>query len=203
MPKRELEPDKKEKLLAAAQKEFATRGYESASLNTILDEAGFSKGSFYWYFEDKTDLAATVLLEEGARSLELLKAMRMPDTVDEFWAELRRNSYERLKALGRDRTRYEAFVRIGNALLSDPVLMKRVRPAFAQGQQVIGAFFERGVAVGALRSDLPLGVLMQLAEAVKASLYKSLYPGDQVPTEEQLAAFTDQLIDLLQRMTRR
>lgn len=203
MPKRELEPEKKETLLAAARKEFAARGYESASLNTILDEAGFSKGSFYWYFEDKADLAATVLQVEGAKSFELLRKMRMPETVDEFWEELRKNSYERLKALDRDHTSYEAFVRIGNALMNDPALMERLRPAFAEGRQLMAAFFERGVALGALRSDLPLGALMQLAEAVKASLYKSLYPGDQVPTEEQLRAFTDQLIDLLQRLTRR
>lgn len=203
MPKRDLEPEKKEKLLAAARKEFAARGYEAASLNAILDEAGFSKGSFYWYFEDKTDLAATLLNDELAKSAELLKAMRMPQTADEFWLELRRNSFERLKVLDHDRVRYEAFIRLGNALLNDAALMERLRPAMLEARKFMGEFFERGVALGALRSDLPIGTFMAIAEAVKSSLYKSLYPGDQVPTEAQLEAFTDLFIDLLQRIARR
>src|SRR5689334_5750559 len=60
-------PEKREALLDAAATEFAAHGYETASLNRILLSAGLSKGSFYYYFEDKADLAAAVLARETAR----------------------------------------------------------------------------------------------------------------------------------------
>ena len=37
------------RLLAAAIQEFGTHGYELASINRILDAAGLSKSSFYYY----------------------------------------------------------------------------------------------------------------------------------------------------------
>jgi AcrR family transcriptional regulator len=60
-----IDPLKKSKLLEAAMKEFAANGYELASINRILDAAELSKGSFYYYFDDKLDLATTVFLVCG------------------------------------------------------------------------------------------------------------------------------------------
>ena len=43
-------------VLAAAEREFATRGFSGGSLNVIAREAGVSKGSLFQYFDDKVDL---------------------------------------------------------------------------------------------------------------------------------------------------
>src|SRR5690349_22874095 len=56
-----LQPEKRERLLESAAKEFATHGYDDASLNQILEKAGVSKGAAYYYFDDKADLFMTVL----------------------------------------------------------------------------------------------------------------------------------------------
>ena len=45
-------------VLSAAESEFAARGFSGGSLNTIVREAGISKGSLFQYFEDKADLYA-------------------------------------------------------------------------------------------------------------------------------------------------
>ena len=45
-----------EALLAASFEEFATRGYDKASLNRILEGAGMSKGQFYYHFKNKEGL---------------------------------------------------------------------------------------------------------------------------------------------------
>jgi hypothetical protein len=110
---------------------------------------------------------------------------------------------ERLKQMQEHRTRYEALLRIINALPKHPDLAKRVMPQFAEGRALIGGFMERGVAIGALRNDLPVGALLALIEAVKMSAYQSLYPGDQVLTEAQLQSFTDLVIDLGRRICSR
>ncbi len=56
-----LEPERRTRLLATAREEFIRNGYEGASLNTIVKEAEISKGSLYYYFEDKADLYLTVI----------------------------------------------------------------------------------------------------------------------------------------------
>jgi AcrR family transcriptional regulator len=45
---------------AAAEAEFAARGFSHGSLNVIAREAGVSKGSLFQYFDDKLDLYAHI-----------------------------------------------------------------------------------------------------------------------------------------------
>src|SRR5262245_32221580 len=82
--------EKRDALLDAATREFATQGYDNASLNRILLAAGFSKGSFYYYFDDKPDLAAAVLEREAARYLNLWGEVQRPSEPAGFWREMER-----------------------------------------------------------------------------------------------------------------
>jgi TetR/AcrR family transcriptional regulator len=51
-----LPEDKKEKIIAASLQEFAAKGYEQASTNTITHDAGISKGLLFHYFGSKKKL---------------------------------------------------------------------------------------------------------------------------------------------------
>ena len=50
---RHLPPDKQERVLTAALAEFADQGYQQASLNRMVAQAGIAKGSLYQYFSNK------------------------------------------------------------------------------------------------------------------------------------------------------
>src|SRR5690606_15262684 len=63
-----LSAEQQAAILDAALTEFSTHGYRDASLNRIIDSAGISKGSMYYYFDDKEDLYAHVI----RRQLEAL-----------------------------------------------------------------------------------------------------------------------------------
>ncbi len=65
-----LEPKKQEAILTAAAAEFAERGFGAASLNRIIKRARTSKGSLYYYFNDKADLFATVVERALTRVLQ-------------------------------------------------------------------------------------------------------------------------------------
>ena len=41
------------KILEVGKKEFLEKGFKDASLNKIVAEAGFTKGAFYGYYQDK------------------------------------------------------------------------------------------------------------------------------------------------------
>lgn len=64
-----LPEQKKSVIRAAAMKEFARVPFEKASINQIIHNAGISRGSFYTYFEDKSDVVR-FLLEDMRRELQ-------------------------------------------------------------------------------------------------------------------------------------
>lgn len=51
-----LSEDKQERIMDASLDEFTKEGFEAASINQIIKEADISRGSFYTYFADKSDL---------------------------------------------------------------------------------------------------------------------------------------------------
>ena len=51
-----LNPEKQEKILSAAISEFADKGFDKASTNEIVKEAGISKGILFHYFKNKKNL---------------------------------------------------------------------------------------------------------------------------------------------------
>lgn len=74
----ELEQEKQERILNAALKEFAQRGFKKASTNEIVKQAGISKGLLFHYFNNKKDLflflydyASTIFIEEFLKLINL------------------------------------------------------------------------------------------------------------------------------------
>lgn len=67
-----LAEEKKEKIIEAAIEEFIERGYERASINSIIKMADISRGSFYTYFEDKDDILSYIINSFTAKSTEFI-----------------------------------------------------------------------------------------------------------------------------------
>jgi len=59
-----LKEEKKRRILTAGYREFTRVPAAKVSINSIIREAGISRGSFYTYFRDKEDLLGCIL--EGA-----------------------------------------------------------------------------------------------------------------------------------------
>ena len=77
MPHRS-QPDQielRKRILDMALKEFAEKGYHRATLDEIASRVGASKGSVYWYFENKRALFLAVVLEELSRLTRYLEAV--------------------------------------------------------------------------------------------------------------------------------
>jgi TetR/AcrR family transcriptional regulator len=51
-----LDPEKQDRIINAAIKEFAQKGYDNASTNEMVKEAGISKGLLFHYFKNKKQL---------------------------------------------------------------------------------------------------------------------------------------------------
>jgi AcrR family transcriptional regulator len=154
-----LEPDRRRRLLAAAAQEFAAEGYEGASLGWIAEEAGFSKASLYYYFEDKADLYATVVRESWQRlspqgHIEL-------QSLDEatFWPAL-----EVYHLATFESTRQEPWLAAVWKLAYHPppdgAGAGAVAQVFEAGREFLKALLRRGQDLGVVRSDLPEDLLI-------------------------------------------
>jgi len=67
--------DLRQRILNASLNEFAEKGYHQATLDEIASRVGASKGSVYWYFENKRALFLDVVTEELSRLTKYLEAV--------------------------------------------------------------------------------------------------------------------------------
>lgn len=63
-----LPAEKRERLLLAAEEEFARVPYAEASINRMIRAAGIPRGSFYMYFRDKEELFHYLLKQVPGRA---------------------------------------------------------------------------------------------------------------------------------------
>lgn len=195
-----LDAHRKKSILAAAAEEFGEHGFANASYNRIIERAGISKGAMYYYFADKDDLYRTVLEAAVSNWIESV-GFPVPDgaTAEAYWQGCR-----------------ELYVRSLRFLLADPcnaslcLSVTRAR-ARMEGHQALLALNNQmiewtralvgaGQSVGAVRSDLPTELMVQMALALMdagdrwlASTWHEVR-GDDV---EQIA---DTLVGLMRRV---
>ena len=156
-----LDIDARYRILETAAVEFAARGYSGVSLNRLIERLGMSKGSFYYYFDDKADLFTTVAGLAWAIVLppqELDLADLGPDT---FWPVL-----EALMREARARVRANPWLVGFTRLIYDPPddagIRETLMEKFEQARRWQGDLIRRGQDLGTVRSDLPVELLQAL-----------------------------------------
>ena len=193
-------PQLKEALMEAAIEEFAKRGYEAASLNRIIREAGLSKGSFYYYFDDKADLAATVMVQVSQRLMPSLDLDAIADVAG-FWVAMDRFGRDSLELTARNPTLLEATSKLGVAYLEHPEFAQKMREHLGEIMGLALAAWRRGQELGAVRKDLSVEVLMAIMTGTKEALFKVRFPRDRSLTVEELDELTHLQLDLFRRIS--
>lgn len=81
---RQLTPrgeQRRQELLDFATERFASNGYHPTSVAELVDGLGVGKGVFYWYFESKEDLLASIL-RSGELDLRQAQTKAIADATD-------------------------------------------------------------------------------------------------------------------------
>ena len=83
--------DRRQQILDAAQKVFAAKGFEGASIKDLAKAAKISPGLLYWYFKDKTDLLVSLLTERIETAIgQLPKSVSFDAPPEEFMPQFAR-----------------------------------------------------------------------------------------------------------------
>ncbi len=195
-----LGPDKQEAILRAAGKEFAEKGFEAASINRIIKKSGMSKGSVYYYFEDKADLFATTLErsiqrireEIGWFSLEVLGP-------DEFWEALLELTHRTVDWATRDDwwiKLYRALHRLQPEAGTDATTLRILEVGKGWWESII----DRGQVLGVIRTDLPLDLLVEIVMGADQGGDRWMMEHWDDFSEEGIRRIVDARVDLLRDM---
>lgn len=72
-------------VLESALDVFSEKGYAKATFDEIAARAGFTKGAVYWYFRNKADLIAALIIEyTEEKRKELLEDLPRGNTLDDL-----------------------------------------------------------------------------------------------------------------------
>lgn len=194
-----LSAKKRERILEAAAKEFAAHGYDGASLNRILDEAGISKGAAYYYFDDKADLYTTTVLHY---SQELIADLRID--LDQFTAA---NFWQKVTAVYRHQfTSYAerpwvfGVAKADGTLSVERMLEGPLAELWEQAQFLLVQLLQHGRELGVIRDDLPQDLLLLLVIAVDKAHDDWLYAKWSELSAADLEQAAVRMSDLLRRL---
>lgn len=204
--------DKRKRIIEAALREFAERGFDAASTNSITETAGISKGLLFHYFGSKQGLYLAIV----QHCIEHSAAWSAQDREDEPPAA---DFFERLLQTGMRKLRYtvehpletkfvlDAFVSPPDGLKADiEALGEAVRPAVtgywtesidtskfragisvAKAVEVVMTFMEglrvRYAKPGMLDRDKFEAVFRETREYFEILKY-GIYEGRETPAEE-------------------
>ena len=160
-----LDAERRGRILDAAAEQFSDRGYDGASINRIIEEAGISKGALYYYFDDKEDLFATVIEQASSRLTDVGMPLADELTAETFWntfRDLMRRSVDFLKT----NERYVRLARTFWQLRVKTPSAPATRRMLDAGRTQVRVILARGQQLEVVRNDLPLALLVEVALAV-------------------------------------
>ncbi|MGG3469206.1 TetR/AcrR family transcriptional regulator [Neobacillus pocheonensis] len=154
-----LDKDKQERIINAAIKEFAQKGYDNASTNEIVKEAGISKGLLFHYFGNKKQLY--LFLFDYCTELitdEYYKKVDFKET--DFFKRIRLAVMVKMEMLG---THPDIFKFVQEVFLEDS---QEIKAEFDKKKQELthinmGKFYE-GIDYSKFRDDVDLKKIIKI-----------------------------------------
>ncbi len=196
-----LSPEKRERIMEAAAKEFSACGFEQASLNRILTEAGVSKGAAYYYFDDKADVFSTAIqyYSQDIRA-ELGDIPSEKLTAETFWPTMTKLYQEQFMFVFDRPWAMSLFKTVGKLSPDTVATNQMLAEIMEQMQNQLLVVLRRGQELGIIRQDLPDDLMLSLFLALDDAHDRWLLLHREELTPEMLKdTVLPRLIDLFRR----
>ncbi|SMF12010.1 TetR/AcrR family transcriptional regulator [Pseudobacteriovorax antillogorgiicola] len=157
-----LDTERIAQIMTIALREFAEHDYQRSSFNRIIKNCGMSKGTMYYYFENKQDLFMTLLIAIS-KDFQALANRELPSMSSgaEFWTEVE-VQLETLMAILSQKPTLGRFIQ--NLLTSESRhATSPASPWIDSIDEWLEDFILTGQLVGGVRRDLPIDLILQMA----------------------------------------
>ena len=173
---------KRTRLIDAAIEEFSERGVEGASYNKIIERSGLSKGTVYYYFDNKDSLLYTVLGDICERFENAIGTLELPQTKEEYWVA----AWEYHNRAIRFFFENPSLSRIMFVLFgSDTRIDERLLAIHDRSTCFMKQLLLQGQKIGAVRSDLPVNTIQQLMHGAGKILSAAIVRESQMQDVKQ------------------
>ena len=163
--------EKREEILAAAERCFARSGFHGATIAQICDEAGISPGHLYHYFASKEAIIGAIT----SAGLEYVKARFAEVANDRDPIRALVSEFERLKAL--NRTKSGVLLDVLAEASRNPVIGKILQDTSEEMRRLLAEFLHRGQNHGQIDPDLDVdtaaALLISMIDSSKTLLIRT------------------------------
>ena len=189
---RQRSDDKRRRILQAAVKVFARKGYFAARVSEIAEKAGVADGTIYIYFAGKEDIL--VSLFDEVMSEHVTRARAEMEGVADAPSRLRLLAEHHLRVLGADR---DLAVVFQVELRQSTKFMERFTATWLRRYfDLVTSVIEQGQREGTLRADLPRKLVAKAFFGTLDELVTSWVIGRK---DYDLALLAGPAVDLLLR----
>lgn len=149
---------RREEILDAAERVFATRGFNETGIADIAAELGIGHGTFYRYFENKQDIATKVLERAimGISAAGFAEDPTSTNNVEDYRVQTKRIMHGMFELLEQNPQSMQLFH--SQSQMIDGTAMQRSFEAYSN---FTSRFLVNGVEKGFLRADLDVEVTAQ------------------------------------------
>ncbi len=181
------------KLLMAARKAFAEKGFAAASMDELTASVGLTRGALYHNFGDKKGLLAAVVAQMDGEMAQQAKA-EAADAGDD-WEKLLAEGVAYIK-MALDPEVRRIVLLDGPAFLGDPAQWPGQLSCLESTRQTLTQLLERGVIKTV---DADAAAYMLNSAAMNAALWIAASPDPQKALPAIIAVFTELASGLCQR----
>jgi AcrR family transcriptional regulator len=193
--KRRDRGETRQRLLEAAFTVFAHNGYERATVDEIVREAGFSKGAFYVHFESKEDLFWELLQERiEAQQAVFRQAIDPSLTVEEN----ERRILETVFSMNDDPFGRAVFLEFTAHGMRNEMVRERLAAMYERWHSFVADTLKMGQEAGHVRKDLDVSLLASVIMAImEGGMIQSQLAPEHLRLNRQLDGFAHLLAELL------
>lgn len=178
-----LPPEKRAKIIDVTRKEFLKGNKQKITINTVIKNAGISRGSFYQYFDDKLDLVELVADDMLAKMIEYIQDELLKSGGDIFALPMK--MFDLMTENVRD---YSIMMSLtdshdhNNELISDYMEYRSGKPEIFSK---ISSYIDRSSLRSADDEDVEC-VIFMIFDAIRAAMLNITQSASSVETERKL-----------------
>lgn len=175
-----LPDEKRKKIIDVTKKEFLKGNKHKITINTVIEKAGISRGSFYQYFDDKLDLVELVTDDMIAKIINFVQDELMLNGGDIF--ELPMRIFDVMTIENRDFGNILALTPESNqnsALISDYMQYRYRQNNYFQ---YIAKYIDKSLFVSQKDEDIEC-VIFMLFDIIKSSMFNVTKNGKKIEDE--------------------
>jgi AcrR family transcriptional regulator len=179
-------------ILRAARSVFASKGYETATVDDIAEYAGIAKGTVYCYFPSKFELFIGTL-RGGMQDLQELSASHMK-AAKTARAKVRAFVRTRLEYGEQNREFYRIyFTEFSKVALQPSPVREEIQDLYHKQAHALEAVILDGIRDGEIRPVPALRAAYLIYEATRSAIVHRIQGWDTAPLEES----EEMLFDLI------